>query len=58
MSNTHDYQASEVSYEVQFRASTEPKLAQRRRLSSTRRRSRGPQAFNGIHRRRLKKFSW
>jgi hypothetical protein len=58
MSHTHDYQASEFSYDVHFRATTEPKMAQRRRLSSTRRRHKSPQAFNGIHRRRLKKFSW
>ena len=58
MSNTHDYQAGEFSYEVQFRASTQPRMAQRRRLSSTRRRARSPQAFNGMHRRRLKKVNW
>ena len=58
MSNSHEYESSEVDYQVRFRANGEPNKVVRRRESSTRRRNGSPQSFNGIHRRRRKKFSW
>jgi hypothetical protein len=58
MSHTHEYEAVRSSYQVQFRPSVQPKLAQHRRRSSTRRQGSAPQSFNGIHRRRRRKFSW
>lgn len=58
MSNSHEYESSEVEYQVRFRENEEPSKVTHRRQSSTRRRNGSPQSFNGIHRRRRKKFSW
>ena len=58
MSNTHEYEASDAQYQVVFRGRTEPKLSHRRRSGATGRQGKMPVMFNGIHRRRRKKFSW
>jgi len=58
MSNSHEYESSEAEYQVHFRATDGPSKVTRRRESSTRRRNSSPQSFNGIHRRRRKKFNW
>jgi hypothetical protein len=48
-----------ISFKVQFRMVRTPVAGkQTSRPSHSRRRGRGPQLFNGIHRRRHKKISW
>ena len=57
MSHSQQYEASELAYQVDFRPQTR-ETVQHRRANSTRRRRTAPQSFNGIHRRRRKKFAW
>ncbi len=58
MSNTQEYEASNIQYEVKYRDGNGQRLIHHRRHDSARRRRKAPQSFNGIHRRRRKKFSW
>lgn len=58
MSNTQEYEASDMQYEVKYRDAHSQRLFHHRRQDSARRRRKSPQSFNGIHRRRRKKFSW
>jgi hypothetical protein len=56
---TINYQGQEIDYQADFRRHVEPDARTRRtRRSFTSRRSRGPMAFNGIHRRRNKRWAW
>jgi hypothetical protein len=54
-----NYQGQEIDYQADFRRAPEgePRLRRSRKFSSSRR-SRGPLAFNGIHRRRNKRWTW
>jgi hypothetical protein len=54
-----NYQGQEIDYQADFRRTSdgESRLRRSRKFSSSRR-SRGPLAFNGMHRRRNKRWVW
>ena len=52
------YDSQGAEYRVSFRDQTAHRAPSARRPKFGRKRGRGPQLFNGIHRRRKKKISW
>ena len=59
MSHSQDYEALEVEYSSDtFRRTTAIKSSKTRRPEHGRRRGKGPQSVNGIHRRRKRKMNW
>ncbi len=59
MSNMQSYEALEVDYSTDsFRRSETIKAGKQQRPTLGRRRGKGPQSVNGIHRRRRRKISW
>lgn len=59
MSPSPEYSASENDYRIHFRMADD-RVAPRRKAPSDRgsRRRSTPAAFNGIHRRRVKRINW
>ena len=59
MSNQQAYEATEVEYGTEsFRSFERLKGSKRQPPTMGRKRGKTPQSFNGIHRRRNKKFTW
>jgi hypothetical protein len=59
MSHKQQYEATELDYETStFRTFERIDHSQHRRPAMGRRRGKGPQSFNGIHRRRRRKIVW
>jgi hypothetical protein len=59
MSNLHSYEALEPDYSTDgFRRSEPIKAGRQNAPTRGRRRGKGPQSVNGIHRRRRRKISW
>lgn len=59
MSNSQTYEAMEADYGTDtFRRSAPLTSTKKRAPTYGRRRGKGPQSINGIHRRRKRKMSW
>lgn len=59
MSNPHEYEGHVATYQsAGFTPVARNKPDRKSRPSYSRRRGRNPVAYNGIHRRRRRKFSW
>lgn len=59
MSPLHDHQENEFDYQVDFKRPTSSQsTTPRARSPRYARKGKGPQSFNGIHRRRKKRWSW
>jgi hypothetical protein len=59
MSHIQNYEQSDMDYSaVDARRGGELKMAKRVRPTHGRRRGKGPQSINGIHRRRNRKMAW
>ena len=59
MSHSQSYEAMQADYSNDtFRLSTPIKSPKRRRPTHGRKRGKGPQSVNGIHRRRKRKMTW
>ena len=59
MSPLHDSPENDLDYQVDFkRSKSSPSTASRSRSPRYASKGKSPQSFNGIHRRRKKRWSW
>ena len=59
MSPLHESQENELDYQVKFkRSASSGSTTSRSRSPRYARKGKSPQSFNGIHRRRKKRWSW
>ena len=58
MSPLHESQENEFDYQVDFDRKTPTPTTARSRSPRFARKGKSPQSFNGIHRRRKKRWSW